>query len=375
MKRRVLIVSTAYLPLVGGAELAVKEITDRLPDYEFDLICGRLDPKLKTCERIGRVNVRRYGVGGTIDKYVLPLFVLLRILARSYDIIWTVMASYGSFAVAFLKFLRPGAKHLLTLQEGDSEEHILNRVSIYYFFWRLIFKKADYIQAISKYLADLARRHGARCPIEVIPNGVDVKKFKVQSSKFKVHQATIITTSRLVPKNGIDILIRAVAQLQTMNYELRTLIAGSGPDERKLKMLTKELDVEDIVEFAGHVEPDKIPEYLAQADIFVRPSRSEGLGSSFIEAMAAGLPIIGTPVGGIPDFLRDPSTSSGQAATGLFVKVDDPEDLAEKIKLLLENRTLREKLSEQGKELALRDYSWDSIAERMDSIFGKLTRL
>ena len=99
-------------------------------------------------------------------------------------------------------------------------------------------------------------------------------------------------------------MIRAAAELKNMVSEVnfKVQIIGSGSDEKKLKDLAKELKVDDIIQFLGHIEPEKVYDYLAEADIFVRPSRSEGLGSSFLEAMGAGLPIIGTPVGGIVDF-------------------------------------------------------------------------
>ena len=113
---------------------------------------------------------------------------------------------------------------------------------------------------------------------------------------------------------------------------------------KKLKDLAKELKVDDIVQFLGHIEPEKVYEHLAEADIFVRPSRSEGLGSSFLEAMGAGLPIIATPVGGIPDFLKD-------GETGLFCEVDDPQDLAKKIKLLMADEELAKQISENGRQL------------------------
>ena len=102
------------------------------------------------------------------------------------------------------------------------------------------------------------------------------------------------------------------------------------------------------------------------ADIFARASRSEGLGSSFLEAMAAGLPIIGTAVGGIPDFLKD-------GETGLFTKVDNPTDLAQKIKLLMENNGLCGQIAKTGQELVFKNYSWVNISHRMSEILSRLT--
>ena len=110
---------------------------------------------------------------------------------------------------------------------------------------------------------------------------------------------------------------------------------------------------------------EDVPRYLSEADIFVRPSRSEGLGTAFLEAMAAGLPIIATPVGGIPDFLKD-------RETGLFTKVDDPEDLAEKIEMLFNDEKLREKLIINGRKLVEEKYQWPKIVRDMERVFDSL---
>ena len=219
-------------------------------------------------------------------------------------------------------------------------------------------------------MAEFARRHGANCPIEVVPNGVDLTRIKNKELRIKnesKNEKVIITTSRLVHKNGIDTLIQAVALLKPLihNSQFIIQILGSGPEEANLKKLAKDLGVENEIEFLGHIEPEKIPAYLAQADIFVRPSRSEGLGNSFLEAMAAGLPVIGTSVGGIPDFLKD-------GETGLFTKVDDPQDLVEKISVLANDEKLRLRIAQNGQKLVRENYSWDNISKKIDAIFQKL---
>ena len=374
-KPRVLIFSLAYFPLVGGAEIAVKEITDRLGDvFDFDLVTLQFNEDWPKEEKMGPTRVFRLKKGFILPKLLFPLkaAILAQKLysRRPYCLVWSIMAAYAGLAGLFFKLLHPRTPALLTLQEGDSEKHILSRVGVFYPLWRLIFKKADYIQAISNYLAGFARRHGARCPIEVVPNGVNLGKFKVESLKLKVDdQKVIITTSRLVYKNGVDVLIRAFARLkdlQLTTYNLQLLIVGDGPEREALELQVKSYKLKDHIRFVGHVDPDLIPQYLAQADIFVRPSRSEGLGNSFLEAMAAGLPVIGTAVGGIPEFLKD-----GQ--TGLFCRVDDPQDLAEKIKLVFDNPDLSGRLIENGRKLVEERYSWDTVSERLDSVFRKLT--
>ena len=182
MSKRILIYSTAYFPLVGGAEIAIKEITDRLTEIEFDLICAKIKPGLKSREKIGRVNVFRLGWGlGKLDKLYLAWRGYLKALKlhrqKPYDLIWAVMASYGAFSASRVKE-KTGLKLLLTLQEGDALEETLGKVKLVKGRFHKIFKAADGLQAISQYLLKWGLKMGFKGQkSEVIPNGVDVDNF------------------------------------------------------------------------------------------------------------------------------------------------------------------------------------------------------
>jgi glycosyltransferase involved in cell wall biosynthesis len=398
--RRILIFSTAYLPLIGGAELAIKEITERLgDDFSFDLICARIKKELPVEEKIGNVKVRRLGRGwGKIDKFLLPWrgFKLAKQLYdnKKHDLVWAIMASFGGLAALFFKEQFPAVPYVLTLQEGDTPAHIYSRAQWLGPYYSKMFKKANFITAISRYLKDYALKNGANCPMKIVPNGVDSEKFKVQSSpaspseagraKFKINEfkqnlgikeneKIIITVSRLVEKNGIGDLIEAITRLPNTNYKL--LILGSGPLEKSLKLKVKNFrpagdhpkgeNLQDRVIFLGNISNDEVLKYLSIADVFVRPSLSEGLGNSFLEAMAAGVPIIGTPVGGIPDFLIN-------GETGLFCDVKNPVSIAQKITQIMDDEILRQKMIVNGKKVVQEKYDWTNIAEKMRGIFNKL---
>jgi glycosyltransferase involved in cell wall biosynthesis len=385
---KILIFSTAYLPLIGGAEIAMKEITQRLADdFTFDLICARIKKELPVYEKIGNVGVYRAGWGwGKIDKFLLPWrgFKLAQKLngQKKYEVVWAIMASFGGLAALLFKTQYLGVPYLLTLQEGDTPEHIHSRARWLGPYYKRIFERADFITTISQYLKDYAIKQGAKCSIEVVPNGVDVEKFKIKNEKFKINELKqksgikedekiIITVSRLVEKNGIGDLIEAISQLQITNYKL--LILGSGPLEKSLKLQVSSYKLQNKVLFLGDISHNEVPKYLAVSDVFVRPSLSEGLGNSFLEAMAAGVPVIGTPVGGIPDFLFDPQKNPDRPPTGLFCEVRNPKSIAEKIKILLENSELRQKIIQNAKELVEQNYDWDLIARKMKNIFSRIT--
>lgn len=386
--KRVLIFSTAYFPLIGGAEVAVKEITDRLgEDFSFDLICARIKKELLPQEKVGRISVYRVGWGwGKLDKFLLP-WRGARLAARlhqekSYSVIWAIMASFGGLAALFFKKKYLSVPYLLTLQEGDTEKHIHSRARFLGKYFGEIFQSADQITAISNYLKDFALKHGARCPIAIVPNGVDLDLFsedigsqEAQALKDKIKKGQedklLIHTGRLTKKNALGDIISA---LKYLPENIKFLSLGDGPDLPKLKDLAIKIGTEKRVIFLEQVSHKEMVKYLKVSDVFVRPSLSEGLGNSFLEAMAAGLPIIGTRVGGIPDFLRDPSLlcSSGQAPTGLFCEVADPKNLAEKVKLLLADEKLRQELISNGRQIVAEQYEWGKITRKMEDIFEKM---
>ncbi len=378
MTKKILIFSTAYFPFVGGAELAVKEITDRIDNVQFDIITARMDRKLSKFERIGNVNVYRVGFGISLDKFLIVKLGILKALKlerkNHYNIIWSIMASQASVVAAFFKIIYPNKKLILTLQEGDEEEHLKRYVLGNDFLYKilirpwhvLVFKKADLITAISDYLKNRAIKVGVKCPIELVPNGVDVKKFKShqppRTNLKNNDEKILITTSRLVEKNAVGNIIEA---LKYLPENVKLFIIGDGPLKNNYASLITRYGLQERVKFFGYLPHEEIVEYLHNADIFIRPSLSEGFGNSFIEAMAAGIPVIATPVGGIPDFLKN-------GETGLFCNVHDPKSIAEKVKILLNDDELNRKIVSNAQKMVSEKYDWNLIAGKMKNIFNKL---
>ncbi len=387
MRPKILIVSLAYVPFVGGAELALRDITDRVTECDFDLITYRFDRRWPPEERIGNMRVFRVGFGSysgsyygrTLEKFLfIPLaFIKGFFLHRRnrYAVFWSLMASRASAPALFLKFCFPRVPFFLTIQEGDTPEYAHKRAGFLLRLWRLVFRYADRTQVISSYLRDFCVREGAdKDRIDIIPNGVDVSLFsKIFSDDDKQtllnqlgitkNAQVIVSASRLVPNKGIDVILKAQRHLQKDGLGVTLLLFGTGPEE---DMLRRYADAHSLsVVFAGDIKHEELPRYFAVSDVFVRPSRSEGLGTAFLEAMAAGLPIIGTPVGGIVDFLED-------GKTGLFVKPDNDEDCAQTLRTLLNDGALQRALGENGRRLIHEKYSWDLITRKFVDIFTTL---
>lgn len=410
--KKILIFSLAYYPdHVGGAEVAIREITKRLNnDFEFDLItlhCGGND-SCKPLEKIGNVNV--YRVGSWVGKlsraflrkprsagnFLFPSKVAYPVLAffkatslnrhRDYDIVWSLMAAHAGLAGMIFKTLHPKVRSILTLQEGVSIEDIKRIAKPIWPLFKRIFVKADAIQAISLYLADFAKVIvGEKVSVRIVPNGVDFEFFSRLSVdrggdgyadlraqyRFSENDFVLVTTSRLVQKNGLSDVIEALA-LPDVPAKVKFLVIGQGELENNLKSRVKELNLTDRVVFSGFIDHTKLPRILAECNAFIRPSLSEGFGISFIEAMAAGLPVIATQVGGIADFLVDPSqdkTADGSGSTGLSCLPNSPVSVAKAITQIVDNAELAKRLSSNARQMVKTRYDWNMVAKSMKEVF------
>ena len=366
MKPRVLIFSLAYEPLIGGAEIAVRELTDRIADFDFDMVTLRFKRSDPARERIGNVEVYRVGHGNKY-LYIFAAYRAARILERErkYSLAWSIMANYAGFAALFFKMRHPKVPFLLTLQEGDPIDHIKRRVRFVHPLFQRIFTRADKVTAISRYLADFAGSMGHGLKVTVIPNGVDLSRFPMSATWLSggpelLTNPMLITTSRLVKKNGVDYIIKALGNLPK---SVRLTVVGDGPEREHLKRLADELRVLPRILFAGEVPYQDIPGYLRRAHIFVRHSLSEGLGNSYLEAMSSGIPVVGTSVGGIIDFLRD-------GETGYVSEKGNPANIVEKVLRILApgNRAEVERVVKNARELIERRFSWDKVVLTMRGV-------
>ncbi|MBU6231431.1 MAG: glycosyltransferase family 4 protein [Patescibacteria group bacterium] len=382
--RRVLIFSLAYHPhQVGGAEIAIKEITDRIPpsEIEFDMITLRFDRGAPAFERVGNIDVHRICSGSAFGKLASPFAGTCKALkllkARRYDLFWPVMVTFTSgipFMANIVRRLsgKPRIPILLTLQEGDSERHLKRgRLGFIGLSWRLALRRADRVTAISRYLSDRAKGHGFRGEPAIIPNAVDLGLFTKKPNEREIEALKgnmgkkhgdifLVTTSRLVEKNAVGDIIEALAYLPA---NVKLIVIGSGDLESKLRSQVAGRGLQDRVQFLGFIPHKELPPYLHISDIFVRPSLSEGLGNSFLEAMAAGLPVIATPVGGIKDFLRD-------GETGLFCEPGNPRSIAQKAEKLIKDAESRDYMVERARKMVEERYDWTGVAEKMRRVLA-----
>ena len=380
--KKILIFSLAYYPnYVSGAEAAIKEITDRIDpsDIEFHLVTLLFDTKQEREEKMGNVIVHRVGFGGAYLSKIL--FVPLSALkARALDkehhfgALWAMM-TYMLFPVVFARMFGVRAPHILTLQDGDPYEKVFER----WFIWSVApilnygFRTASMIQAISVFLAEWPRKRGYQGPVELIYNGANPRDLKdavstdeIEAMKQKLGKKSVdiflVNTSRLVHQKAFDDTIRALANLPS---HVKFLAVGDGEDAPMLKKLAEDLGVADRVIFTGKVDRSVVTLYRRVSDIFVAPSRSEGLGNAFISALASRLPLIATQIGGMADYVFDEKHNPDKQATAWVVDPNSPDQIAEKVKEILANPEKEKQISAYARKMVEEKYDWDNIAKEM----------
>jgi L-malate glycosyltransferase len=194
--------------------------------------------------------------------------------------------------------------------------------------------------------------------VRIIPNGVDADRFS-QRSIGGLAVATILTVANLRSEKAHEVLLSAAAQLRRYSH-VRYLIAGDGPRAAELRALADTLGVAAQVRFLGHRED--VPALLADADAFVLPSRSEAFPNGAIEAMAAGVPVIASRVGGLLDLID-------HGRTGLLVPPDDAGALAAALESLILSPARAAMLGAAARDEVTRRYSFDRMVGEFEDLY------
>ena len=240
---------------------------------------------------------------------------------------------------------------------------------------RYVMKKAVRVRVISNAIFNQVCDQGiSASKIRLVSLRVDLSLFNpsllmsdINSFGDNVGIIKIGYLGRLVDGKGLEDLFGAIAILKSQNLKFNCLIFGTGLFEEKLKKLADELDITEKIEWQGFVSYNKVPEALAQIDIFIYPSWHEGFGRSIMEALAMKKAVVATKVGGIPDLVKD-------GENGFLVEPSNPEKLAEKIKILMEDKNLREKFGKAGREHVAKNYEWNDGIKKFANIFLELNR-
>ncbi len=220
---------------------------------------------------------------------------------------------------------------------------------------RQLLRSADRVIAATEFGRRALLERGYLNPgsrIAVIPNGVSADWFQGLQPGLSDDEIAFLFVGRLDPQKGVDVLLRALANVPE-HCLLR--VVGTGPHEREYKKLAGELGLGSRVDFVGHCSPEEIRTQLRAAYALVLPSRAELFGIVLIEAMAMGVPVIASRVGGIPEVVT-------HEETGLLVPREDVEALSAAMRRMLSDRILRNQLAKRSPGHAAR-FRWDRLVE------------
>jgi len=299
---------------------------------------------------------------------LLLAFIKIIKLRKEIDIIFTLGGPWDSGIPGLLAKIILG-KPMVTKVTGDIawerarikhliddgiEEFQIRRYSIEVEFFRwiqdFVVKKADRVVVPSNYLKSIVEGWGIPShKIDIIYNAIKEEDFTIFISQAEARRELgingkinklILVVARLAPWKGIDMLIKILPRL---NKEIRLIVVGDGLDIQRLKDLAQTIGVEKRVMFIGRIPYNRIGVYLKAADVFALPSSYEGMPHTILEAMIAGIPIVATNIGGIPELIE-------HGREGLLFESEDSSGLEESVSRLLEDSAMALKFIESAKE-------------------------
>jgi glycogen synthase len=384
---RILVLNYEYPPVGGGAAMASAALAQGLVErgVEVDVVTGsvgssaecraswlRSEPFEHSGLTVYRVRSRRTGVHeagmGDAASYLVAAFPLIRRLLRTH----TYDAVHVFFSLptgALLPFLNLRAMPVVVSLRGSDvpgyDPHnralqLVHRLLIPLTRW--IWRRADRVVALSDSLGQLALHTLPDLRYSVVPNGVDLTLFHPAETTRRRSPRPIrcLAVARLVERKGLGDLIKALALLERGRFELE--IVGGGSDERALRDLATRLGVASEVRLMGALSRTDVARRYREADLFTLPSSAESFGNVFAEALASGLPIVATAIGGIPDLVE-------HGTNGLLVRPGDISALAGAIRYLAEDPDLRHEMSQRNCAKAEATLEWSQVTRRYLSTY------
>jgi glycosyltransferase involved in cell wall biosynthesis len=377
---KISLINSFFPPWRGGAETYVYNLARSLQarGHEVSVVCGSPPVKAGT-EDVDRVRVERLRIAGRV--YGTPIIpkLALRLMRESPDIIHAGFPSpYNAFFASVASRLR-GIRAVLTwhndLPAVARAAHAIATVHGYAVL-PLYLENYQFLISTSRLYAETSRVLRAhRERVVIIPHGVDTVKFNPHVRADELRRRIAAGNRKIVlfvgaltrwhTYKGLDILIKAVALLKDESPHLKLLVVGSGDLASRYLQLASDLGVRDHVFFAGNVSDDELPKYYAISDVLVLPSkdRCEGFGLVLLEANAAGKPVIGSAVGGIPSVIQD-------GYNGFLVPPSDPNVLAATIRRALNDEDVLREMGNNGRTFA-EEHDWCVVAEQTENVYRR----
>lgn len=383
---KVLFFNYEYPPLGGGAANATANILaefSKIPDLEVDLVTSSIDEKYHL-DKVGEnIFVHRLPIGKNSTNlhfqsqkdllaYSWRAYFFSRKLLREkrYDLSHSFFSVPCGFISLLLRW-QYGLPYVVSLRGSDVPGYSERFTAIYYFLSpiiRYIWGKAGAVVSNSEGLKDLALKTKADQKIEIIYNGIDVAHF-CPKMELRPEKRFIITTgaSRVTHRKGLNYLIEAVSKLVPQYPNILLKIMGEGNARKDFEALVDRLNIMNQVEFLGRIPREETAPFYQEASLFVLPSLNEGMSNALLEALGSGLPILATDTGGSKELVHE-------GENGFIIKMKDGADIAEKIKIFLDDQTKVSQMGLESRKIAEK-MSWENVAREYYNLYGQVKSL
>ena len=287
-------------------------------------------------------------------------------LAREVDVVHAHFTLPAGLIAWVLRSAR-GRPFLVTLPGSDVPGYSARPFSRLYSMStplvRAIWRRAARVVAVSDDLRQAAFRLEPTARFDVIPSGVDTRRFAPPAG-VRREPGRILLVGRLIGLKGQAVFLRSLARVRKRwGGPLSVEIVGGGPDQEQLRGLASELGVSDVVHIHGFVPDEELTAHYARASLFVLPSVNDAAPLAILEAMASGLPVVASAVGGIPEVLAGNEK--------VLFPAGDESALAEAIVRMISDPSLSDSIGMRNRERALA-FDWDRIARRYLDLYREV---
>ena len=381
---RVFMVVRLFYPWIGGTERQAHKLALALSEkgVPVEIVTGwwfRGTPRREELDGLpvyrnftlwqflGIKGLRKFG--GYL--YILTLILYLWRRRNDYDVIHVHGLNYHTFAANLAGRWfdrRTIAKLANSGQASDVQKMRQDRQLALARYMLPVALQSDRFVAINETIVEELVAAGVEPErIVSVGNGVETDRIQPRADYSLGQPARLLYVGRLHPQKGLDVLLQAIRLLgDEPARPIQCRLIGDGPARGELTALAGQLGLDDLVTFCG--QSDQVLEELAAADVFVLPSRAEGLSNALLEAMAAGLPAVVSDIPGNVDVIE-------HERNGLLFRAEDPRDLAERLNSLLDQEDLRRRLGQAARQTVEERYSLDIVSQRYLNLYEQVVRV
>ncbi|RJR28271.1 glycosyltransferase family 1 protein [candidate division WWE3 bacterium] len=364
-----------FFPYIGGVSNHVLYLSKVLvkKNHRVKVICAK-DPNSTLKEAFG-IDIKRLKSWFKITNTNITLFLPIEILKNDFDIIHTHMPTPWTSDISILLAKLLKRKSVITIHNDMNKSGFLSKLLTELYLHTIFLISLSLVDKIIivnegwekafNNTKDLLKNY--KYKIVTLPNGVDCDLFKPLG--IPREEKTILFVSILDKYHefkGLDYLLKAVKIARVDIPDIKLLVVGGGSLRDKYVELSRELNIQNNVQFVGEVGHAELTPFYNRAAVLVLPSINiEGFGLVLVEALACKTPVIATDIVGISDSILE-------ANCGLIIKTKDSRAIASSICNILQNKKISEEMGNRGRVLVVNKYSWENIASKVESIYKEL---